>query len=517
MRAIKKLPPLLLLGLLLSMPPAALAAQNLPTIGDTSSSVVSLTAQNLPTIGDTSSSVVSLTAQNLPTIGDTSSSVVSLQQEARLGDTWGRLLRGRAKLLEDPIVYSYLEDLLWKLAANSELQQPSLELVTVDNQTLNAFAVPGGIIGVHGGLLLAAEAEDELASVLAHEIAHLSQRHFAQQLEEERRNRPFMMAAVLGSILVAAADTQAGAAALSSTLGASELSRLSFSRQNEQEADRIGMTTLTQANIDPSAMPRMFSRMQRSMRFHGDKPPEFLLTHPVTQSRIADSLNRAAQLPTPTGTRQTPEFDIARIRLQVHYASSPGPLLSAFEAAAQSTGNSRDFYGIAMAASAAGDYDKALQALEKLDENWKSQLYVRISKAEILHAAKRDAQAQKILGEMNELYPSNLPVQKTYARLLQDLEQPAQAARLYESVLTRYPNDVDSRYNLAECYGLQQQILRVHEARIEYFLRTADVDRALRQVGFALKEQNLSDSDRTRLEAYRSEAKRVQENLKMEF
>ncbi|WP_020679796.1 M48 family metalloprotease [Marinobacterium rhizophilum] len=480
MLAFKILPPLLI-GLMLSVPPASQAAQNLPTIGDTTSSIV------------------------------------SLQQEARLGDTWGRMLRGRAKLLEDPIVYSYLEDLLWKLAANSALPQAQLELITVDNQTLNAFAVPGGVIGVHGGLLLSAEAEDELASVLAHELAHLSQRHFAQQLEEERRNRPFMMAAVLGSILVAAADAQAGAAALSSTLGAGELARLSFSRQNEQEADRIGMATLASSEIDPGAMPRMFERMQRSMRFYGDRPPEFLLTHPVTQSRIADSLNRAAQLPVPRTQRQTPEFDIARSRLQVHYASRPGAILSSFEAAAQSSGNSRDFYGVALAASAAGDHAKALQALDKLDANWKQQLYVRITRAEILHAAKRDSEAERILAELNELYPNNLPVQKTYARLLQDMEQPARAARLYEALLRRYPNDIDSRFNLAETYGLSGQILRVHEARIEYFLRTADVDKALRQVDFALKEKNLSESDRARLQAYKTEAERVREDLKMEF
>ncbi|MCP8686924.1 M48 family metalloprotease [Marinobacterium sedimentorum] len=480
MLAPKKLPPLLL-GLLLSMPPLTQAAQNLPTIGDTSSSIV------------------------------------SLSQEARLGDTWGRMLRGRAKLLEDPIIYSYLEDLLWKLAANSALQQPQLELIVVDNPTLNAFAVPGGIVGIHGGLLLSAEAEDELASVLAHELAHLSQRHFAQQLEEERRNRPFMMAAVLGSILVAAVDAQAGAAALSSTLGANELARLSFSRQNEQEADRLGMTALASSDIDPSAMPRMFERMQRSMRFYGDRPPEFLLTHPVTQSRIADSLNRAAQLPAPAIQRQSPEFDIARTRLQIHYADRPGAILASFEAQAQSSGSNRAYYGLAMAASATGDHTRALKALDKLDSTWQQHLYVRISRAEILHSAERDSEAEQILSELNQLYPNNLPVQKTYARLLQDMEKPARAAHLYESLLRRYPNDIDSRFNLAESYGLEQQILRVHEARIEYFLRTADVDKALRQVDFALKEKMLSESDRARLEAYKTDAEQLRENLKMDF
>ncbi|MFC6672389.1 M48 family metalloprotease [Marinobacterium aestuariivivens] len=352
---------------------------------------------------------------NLPSLGDSASGIISLQQESRLGDTWARLLRGRAKQLEDPIVYSYLEDLLWKLAAHSQLQQHELQLITLDNPTLNAFAVPGGIIGVHGGLLLTAEAEDELASVLAHELAHLSQRHFAMQIEEERRNRPFMLAALLGSILVAAAaDGQAGAAAITSTLGASEMARLSFSRQNEQEADRLGMITLTETGIDPTAMPRMFSRLQRSMRFYGDRPPEFLLTHPVTQSRIADSMNRAAQLPAPAPADSSPDFAIARTRLQVHYAERPEAMLTRYESALQDADDGPNRYGLALSAAAAGQYARALSTLDGLDETWRNNLYVRISRAEILQQAGRNQEALDDLNRLNRLYPGTFAVQKPW-------------------------------------------------------------------------------------------------------
>lgn len=191
----------------------------------------------------------------------------------------GRILRAQAPLLDDPISYQYLEDLLWRLLPKSQVQDRRLELFLLDNPTFNAFAVPGGIIGIHSGLLLAAETEGELASVIAHELAHLSQRHYAQRLEEERRNRPLMLAGLLASILVAAADTQGGMAVLSSTMGANAQGQLAFSRRNEQEADRVGMQTLVEAGIDPHTMPQMFSRLQQlsllwaaSARIFADTP-----------------------------------------------------------------------------------------------------------------------------------------------------------------------------------------------------------------------------------------------------
>ena len=163
-------------------------------------------------------------------MNDASSATVSLDAEYRLGRNWARILRAQAPLLDDPISYQYLEDLLWRLLPKSQVQDRRLELFLLDNPTFNAFAVPGGIIGIHSGLLLAAETEGELASVIAHELAHLSQRHYAQRLEEERRNRPLMLAGLLASILVAAADTQGGMAVLSSTMGANAQGQLAFSR-----------------------------------------------------------------------------------------------------------------------------------------------------------------------------------------------------------------------------------------------------------------------------------------------
>src|SRR5690606_25881880 len=171
------------------------------------------------------------------------------------------------------------------------------EFVLLDSNQLNAFAAPGGIIGVNGGLFLHAQTEAEYASVLAHELAHLSQRHFARGLEAQQRMALPLMAALLAGVVAAAAGAgDAGMAAILSAQAAAMQEQRRFSRQNEQEADRIGLINLERAGYDPNAMPRMFERLMRQYRFDR-KPPEFLLTHPVSESRVADTRNRAEQMP----------------------------------------------------------------------------------------------------------------------------------------------------------------------------------------------------------------------------
>jgi len=453
----------------------------------------------------------------LPTIGDTTSATISLQQERVLGQTWARMLRGQAPLLDDPLVYHYLDDLLWSMVANSQLQDRQLELITVDNGTLNAFAVPGGIVGVHGGLLLAAEREDELASVLAHELAHLSQRHFAQQLEEQRRNRPLMLAAMLGSILIAAADSKAGAAAITSTMAGNASAQLAFSRRNEQEADRIGMLTLKESGFDPKAMPRMFARMQQSMRFYGDKPPEFLLTHPVTESRIADSANRAAQYPASRYRKSSNDFDIIRARILLHYSDNPARSLEEYAAAAKRTGLNKHKYAAMLAAVKTHKYQQATSFYNALSKNYKHNLYVRISHAELLIAQDKTEAGLKELSELNKLYPGNLAIEKSYARALFNNDQIEAAITQYKSVTERYPNDVDSWYYLAESYGKIENISALHDARIEYFLLTGNLDRARQQVTFAMRERGLTQLNRARLEERRREIDEIRSQMEMDF
>ncbi|MEH6575699.1 MAG: M48 family metalloprotease [Amphritea sp.] len=454
-------------------------------------------------------------SSELPIIGDTTSSIISLDQEHKLGRVWARMLRGRAPELSDPLTVNYLDGLLWELAASSQLQDHRLELIVLDNSTLNAFAVPGGIVGINSGLILGAHDEEELASVVAHELAHLSQRHYAQQLEESRRNRPFLLAAMLASILVAAADTEAGVAGISGTIAAGQQAGLAFSRRNEQEADRIGMLNLVAAGFDPLAMPRMFSRIQRSTRFLGQRPPEFLLTHPVTESRIADAENRARQLPKNAYRDYRYDFPLIQKRLQVHYTAQLQTLTK--ELAENATSDSVSRYGLALAHMKANHLDKANEALAGLSPALKNHLFVKLTKAELLLAEKKNTEASSLLKLLDQLYPGSYPVSVLYAKALRADNQAKASAQILESLSQRYPTNSFIWYELAETYGLAGNTLGVHEARIEYFLLIGAVDRAIRQIGFALKEKQLTSSDIARLEQRKQEAVAIRQQIKDGF
>ncbi|MEM1114086.1 MAG: M48 family metalloprotease, partial [Pseudomonadota bacterium] len=208
----------------------------------------------------------------LPSFGE--GNAVSLSQEYLLGRAWLMSFRRQAPILNDPLLEDYVEELVYRLAVSSQLRERRLELVLVDNRSINAFAVPGGVVGVHNGLILQAETEAQLASVLGHELAHLSKRHFSRGLENQQRSSKMSTAGLLaGLVLVATGGGEAGMAAMAGSQAAAMDSQLSYSRLHEQEADRIGMQNLVNAGMDPGASARMFEIMLRESRLYS-RPPE---------------------------------------------------------------------------------------------------------------------------------------------------------------------------------------------------------------------------------------------------
>jgi predicted Zn-dependent protease len=462
----------------------------------------------------TCSSVAPAVSSELPVIAN-SSSIISLEEEYQLGRVWARMLRGSAPEYGDPIVVNYLENLLWQLAETSQLQDHRLQLVVLNNQSLNAFAVPGGVVGVNAGLLLGAQDEEELASVLAHELAHLSQRHYAQQLEEARNNTPLMLAGILASILVASADSQAGLAGLSSTMAASQQAGLAFSRRNEQEADRIGMQNLVESGFDPFAMPRMFSRIQRSSRFLGQKPPEFLLTHPVTESRIADAESRARQLPKPQFQDRRYDFLLIQKRIQVNFAKQPDQLVSGYKESAADDPTSR--YGLALALIRDNKFTQATQTLDQLPDELKNHLYIKLTRAELLLKAEQYDAARKLSQHLYQLYPDSYPATLLYAQILRADNDAKAAVKIYQQLSQSHPNNSFIWYELAETYGLAGNTLGVHEARTEYFLHIGAIDKAMQQIDYALREKNLTEIDIARLKQRKKEAEDIREQIKNAF
>jgi beta-barrel assembly-enhancing protease len=424
-------------------------------------------------------------SNRLPELGDRSSAVVSPEMEQRIGQQLLRQVRAQLPTADDPLLKYYTEMLLYRLAEHSELNQRNLSMVLIDSPQINAFAAPGGVIGVNLGLYLTAHNVHEFSGVLAHELAHLSQRHFARTIEMQQRQALPYVAAMLASILIAAATgTDAGIAAMGATQAATQMSQLSHSRAWEQEADRIGIRTMAAAGMDPNAMATMFERMQRAHR-HSARPPEFLLTHPVTESRIADARNRAAGMPR-REYQDSEDFQLMKSRAMVHYASTPAAGVQQFRDAMDRTGGAAAArYGLALALAKAGQTEEAVEIARELYEQRPGSILVAASYADLLRMADRTAAALDVLDGQLRRHPDNKPLSLIQARVLSQDGAHDRAAAVLQRQAARHPSDHDIWYELAETAGLAGNIFGVHQARAEYFLLVGNLRSALQHLEHA--------------------------------
>ncbi|RMG27528.1 MAG: M48 family peptidase [Gammaproteobacteria bacterium] len=257
----------------------------------------------------------------LPEMGAPSQQVLSPRRAAAIGAEVYRRLRREGRLLEDLPALRYLDHLGNALVAASDDPAGHFRFFLVRDRTLNAFALPGGFIGVHLGLFEATEDESELAAVLAHEIAHVTQHHLARAYAQASHLSIPTLAAVLAAVLVGTQNSEAGQAILMGTQAGALQRQINYTRSNEAEADHIGMRILQRAGFDPRGMPRFFGRLQRQSRLYGAGPPPLLRTHPVTTARIADALARIPpDLDTRHLRRDSLRFQLVRARLQALHA-----------------------------------------------------------------------------------------------------------------------------------------------------------------------------------------------------
>lgn len=425
---------------------------------------------------------------NLPVLGDSLSGTISTQEEFEYGREFLRSVRRQTPDLNDPLLEEYVISLTFKLAAMSELTDHRLAFIMIDSPVLNAFAAPGGIVGVNAGLFLFAENEGEFASVLAHELAHISQRHYARNIEEARANRLPSLAGLLASLVIGATmGGEAGQAALMSAQSLSLENQLRFSRSNEEEADRIGIRNLINAGFDPNDMSGMFEHMLRASSF-SRRPPEFLSTHPLDEKRIADTRNRANNYPDVEFV-QNPEFLLMRERVLLHYATDiTAEIDSRARQLPQLNGMEEDAarYGIALAQLKSGQHVLATESLDTLLRKEPARITYVMLAAEIALAAEDYPLALEILERNLVINPGNHPLTMTYATVLTRAERFQEAAELLEQHAISHPDDMQLWYDLAEVQGQAGNISKVHQARAEYFITIGDFAHAREQLNFAM-------------------------------
>lgn len=477
----------------------------------------------------------------LPVLGDSGAGLMSSAEEHALGQAWLRSFRAGVPLNSDPLIFEYLEHLLFQLASQSEIDNPRLDLVLVDNPTINAFAVPGGVVGVHTGLITSAQTEAQLASVIAHELAHLSQRHFARSVEAAKRANVASIAGMLaGIILAATASGDAATAAIATSQAVAIDSRLRYSRIHEREADRIGMQTLVNSGYPANAAANMFRQMQDASRLYGEGIPEFLRTHPVTESRIADAENRARTVEEINPISDI-DYQIIRARVAVLNGKEPKQLIKKFKFALEQSGihqsdtginkptnSTKPFadshknratvearlnaarYGLAMAYNKNGQWRKARATLQPMLQQLPGRIAYSLLDIEIDLTAGKLELAEKRLRDLYAITPNNYAVSMLLADTLLKNKNYVTAQQVLEKLSKVRPKQADVWYLLAETQGLAGDILNLHLSRAEFFLLRGGFLQARKQLNFALKiagndfqisariKQRLLDTERIR-------------------
>ena len=302
---------------------------------------------------------------NLPSLGDRVSGVISVEQEKILGQGFLEQVYAQAPLINDPIIQEYTELLIYRLSETSQVQDRQFTIILIDEKSLNAFAAPGGVIGVNGGLFLNAGNEAQFASVLGHELAHLSQRHFARNILRGKDTNLASSLIMVSAIALAIVSNNpsafiAGPAALAQQ-------QLRYSRIFEREADRYGFNNLIAAGYDPRGMGEMFENMAKTRKLSGDNPPEFLLTHPITSSRVSDAFNAAERIEFSGGKKNTINFEFIKGRLKTrYYSSSPQAAARYFKNLYLESPSNENKYAYISALKGNGEAEEAIKLINEM-------------------------------------------------------------------------------------------------------------------------------------------------------
>lgn len=453
---------------------------------------------------------VAARAEGLPELGEASAADLSPQSERRIGESIMRDIRRDASYVDDAEVEGYLNDLGKRLAANASDLRQDFEFFAVRDATLNAFALPGGYVGVHTGLVLAAQSESELAGVLSHEIAHVTQRHIARMVGKQGQASLASLAALVVAILAARANSQVSEAALAAGTAVGVQAQLNYTREFEREADRIGMQILDSSGFEVRGMSSFFERLQKFGRLYENNAPAYLRTHPLTSERIADMENRAGS----RSARKVPDavpFQLVRAKLRSE-AGSPEDAIAEFESQLRAAKDNpiAARYGLARAHLRAKKIAAAEQQVAELRRVKLSSPMVESLAAEIRLAAGDTPGALKAYTVARSRFPADLAL--AYASIGAQIAagRAAEAQRAAADGLRERPADPRFWALQAQAYAALGKRLLQHRSQAEVYALQGLLVVAVEQLQIAQKAGDGDFYEQSAVDARLRELKRRQ-------
>ena len=453
------------------------------------------------------SSIAQTSRVNLPELGNSASNVLSDSQEKEYAEGLLRQMRAYELLIEDPLINDFFSDMGFNLASQSDQPGSAFTFVVLDQPVINAFAAPGGVIALHSGLILLADNQDEVAGVLSHEIAHITQLHMYRAFEKGKSMNILAMLAMMGLILVSGGDGEVITGAVMGAQAAAAQAQINFTRHNEIEADRVGIRTLSASGYDPQGMADFFEKMGQTSRVNGEGPPEFLRTHPVSVNRIAEAESRIANLP-PVEPTEGRRFYIVQARLRALMEKDASMSINHFESElnkplsdARKNGN---LYGLAIARQKNAEYEEAESLLSELLEKEPSRLAFQLQMANLHLKRGNHQQAIDALSDLYLTFPGNQAIALEYSKALLDQSDPKLAETasvvLKQQLATRKTNP--TLYALyAQAANLAGDEIRSTEAIAESYYQRGGTEEAITQLESLARRDDLDYYQRARVTA----------------
>ena len=444
----------------------------------------------------------------LPDFGDSASATLSPADERELGAFFMRQIRAQLPVVNDPEIEGYIQNLGYSLVSGASQGTTNFHFFVIADPVVNAFAIPGGYIGVHSGLIANTESESELASVMAHEIAHVTQRHIARAIAAAEGTQYATLAAVIAGILIGTQNSQAGQAAIAGASAAGAQSQINFTRTNEKEADRVGIAMLAKAGYNPRAMPTFFEKLDTASRYYS-RPPEFLSTHPVTTSRIADSRGRAEQYPYKQYV-DSMSYGLMRAKLRVTTTDSPARVLANYEAELKEEragDRSPVLYGRALALARLGKSERASEELRKLVATHPERVRFRVALAKQQLASGNIEQALATYQDTYGLFPDSKQLVRAYVDALLRNDKGERALVILDDYSRLYAKDATLYRLEAEAFRQTGKVMNSRMALAEHYYRNGELNAAIHQLQLASNEPGGDFYQNSRLDARLKELK----------
>lgn len=460
----------------------------------------------------------SLAGSELPELGDASAADLSPLAERKLGENIMREIRWKEPTyLDDAEVEGYLNRIGGRLAASSENPEQDFFFFGIRDNSINAFALPGGYIGVHTGLINAVTSESEFAGVLGHEIGHVTQHHIARTVAQQNRVGMAMLAGMLAGIAAIRANPQVAQAAIVGSQAAAIQSQLSYSRDFEREADRAGVQTLERAGFDVRSMASFFERLRKQTRVYETNLPVYMRTHPLTEDRITDMENRVGQMRYKQVV-DSPDFLLVQAKIRSE-EGPPAEAIKQFEVrlSKSETSTPADHYGLARAQLRGAKPEAAQTALKPLlDQSpWSKNPMVATLQAEIYRAQKNDTAALSVLDTAYRQASSNKSLLYAYTDLLVDTGKSKLAAELLQAASQKTPGDARVWERLAKAQFANKKMTAQHRAQAELYVLQDQIFEAINQLEQAQKAQDADFYEMSAVDARLGELrKRYQQMLK---